>query len=81
MTAFTMLFITYLVVFFFFLNYLIFYLIITPYIIPKNIFIRSIFSINVISTFFDNIIINISSLVDKYIDISVPSVIILVYIN
>ena len=52
--------------------------IIKPYTIPKNIFINNIFSINDISTFSDIIIINISSLVDKYIDINVPSVIILV---
>lgn len=52
--------------------------IIIPYSIPKNIFIINIFIINIIGTFSDIIIISISSLVDRYIDIKVPNVIILV---
>lgn len=49
-----------------------------PYIIPKNNLISSILIISVISTFADSKMISISSLVDKYIDIRVPRVIILV---
>ena len=49
-----------------------------PYMIPKNIFVSNIFIIIDISTFSDIRIGSISAVVDKYIDINVPNVIILV---
>lgn len=57
--------------------YLIFYLLLLR-ILYQRIFLLEVFLVSMLFLLFDNIIINISSLVDKYIDISVPSVIILV---